>query len=99
MTFFIMSPVMNQSLSMRTSHLAKRKYQCRRRWKKGRSCRWVGLLRQTREAGSRSSARLANTCRCRDLKLCRCAFCCPGLRDQRVENRISDQASRFSFLF
>lgn len=35
LTFFIMSPVIDKFMSMRTSHSAKRKSQCRRRWKRG----------------------------------------------------------------
>ncbi len=48
-------------MSMRTSHSAKRKYQCRRRWKKGAQPLREFMLRQTREADLGLFARLANT--------------------------------------
>ncbi len=52
------------------------------------------MLRQTREADLGLFADWRIPARCRDLKLCRCAFC-SGLRDQRVENRISDRLHDF----
>lgn len=47
-------------MSMRTSHSAKRKSQCRRRWKRAQPLREF-MLRQTREADLGLFARLANT--------------------------------------
>lgn len=47
-------------MSMRTSHSTKRKYQCRRRWKREQPLREF-MLRQTREADLGLFARLANT--------------------------------------
>ncbi len=52
------------------------------------------MLRQTREADLGCLPDWQILARCRDLKPCRCAFA-PGLRDQRVENRISDRLHVF----
>lgn len=57
------------------------------------------MLRQTREADLGLFARLANTGPLQGPGSCADAHFAPGLRDQRVENRISDRLHDFHPFF
>lgn len=98
LTFFIMSPVIDKIYVDAYQPFSEEKISMQEALEKGAQPLREFMLRQTREADLGLFARLANTGPLQGLKPCRCAFC-SRLRDQRVENRISDRLHDFHPFF
>ncbi|STJ85735.1 flagellar biosynthetic protein FliP [Escherichia coli] len=98
LTFFIMSPVIDKIYVDAYQPFSEEKISMQEALEKGAQPLREFMLRQTREADLGLFARLANTGPLQGPEPCRCAFC-SRLRDQRVENRISDRLHDFHPFF
>ena len=92
LTFFIMSPVIDKIYVDAYQPFSEEKISMQEALEKGAQPLREFMLRQTREADLGLFARLANTGPLQ-------AHFAPGLRDQRVENRISDRLHDFHPFF